>query len=79
MARGGFVSRLLARMLIGVVVSYQLVLRPLLVGACRFSPSCSEYAIAAIRIHGAWRGGWMALARIGRCRPGAAGGYDPVP
>lgn len=78
MARGVHL-RVLGWLLIAVVVAYQLVLRPLLVGACRFEPSCSEYAIEAIRRHGPWRGGRMAAARIGRCRPGRMGGYDPVP
>ena len=73
------IRRLLASMLIGLIRAYQFVLRPLLVGGCRFIPTCSEYAIEAIRRHGAWRGGRMALARIIRCRPGVLGGYDPVP
>lgn len=78
MGLGGMIRRGLAWGLIALVVSYQLVLRPLLVGACRFEPSCSEFAIEAIRRHGPWRGGWMAAGRIWRCRPGSVGGYDPV-
>lgn len=46
---------------------------------CRFFPSCSEYAHEAIERHGAWRGGWLAARRLGRCRPFGAFGYDPVP
>lgn len=58
---------------------YQAALSPLLGGACRFHPSCSQYAIEAIERHGAARGAWLALKRVLRCRPFAAGGYDPVP
>jgi putative membrane protein insertion efficiency factor len=48
-------------------------------GHCRFHPSCSEYAIEAVREHGALRGGWLALKRIGRCHPWGSFGFDPVP
>jgi putative membrane protein insertion efficiency factor len=61
------------------VRGYQWFLRPLLPSACRFHPSCSEYADEAFERHGAWRGGWMAARRICRCGPWHAGGYDPVP
>jgi len=46
---------------------------------CRFVPSCSEYAIEAIASHGALRGSWLAVRRIGRCRPASGRGFDPVP
>ncbi len=46
---------------------------------CRHEPSCSHYAAAAVRRHGAWVGAWMALARVQRCRPGGSAGYDPAP
>jgi hypothetical protein len=48
-------------------------------GRCRYSPSCSEYAIEAIRAHGALRGGWLALGRLARCHPWGGCGHDPVP
>jgi putative membrane protein insertion efficiency factor len=51
----------------------------LLPPACRFHPSCSEYADEALARYGAWRGGWLARARVCRCGPWHAGGYDPVP
>ncbi len=57
---------------------YQLLLSPLLGPTCRFEPSCSHYAITAIRCHGPIRGGWRALRRLVRCHPFHPGGYDPV-
>ncbi|MFO0972985.1 MAG: membrane protein insertion efficiency factor YidD [Phycisphaerae bacterium] len=65
--------------LIALVSAYQLVIRPLLVGQCKFHPSCSHYAIDALRQHGAWRGARLAARRLARCRPGTLGGWDPVP
>jgi putative membrane protein insertion efficiency factor len=47
--------------------------------ACRFQPTCSEYAALALATHGAARGGWLALRRLLRCRPGGGSGFDPVP
>ncbi len=46
---------------------------------CRFVPSCSEYAVDAVTAHGALRGSWLSLRRVGRCRPFGGRGYDPVP
>lgn len=63
----------------GAVRVYQWTVRPLLPPACRFHPSCSEYAEQAIERHGALRGGWLAARRVCRCGPWHAGGYDPVP
>jgi putative membrane protein insertion efficiency factor len=62
-----------------LVRGYQLVLRPLLPPSCRFTPSCSAYAIEALRSHGAIRGLWLASWRVVRCNPFCAAGYDPVP
>ena len=64
---------------IGVIRAYQIALSPLLPASCRFHPSCSEYAIEAIRRHGALRGTGLAAKRIARCQPFCEGGYDPVP
>jgi putative membrane protein insertion efficiency factor len=64
---------------IGAVRLYQWTLRPLIGANCRFHPSCSDYAVEALRRHGAVRGGALAVWRILRCNPWSAGGYDPVP
>ena len=61
------------------VRGYQLLLSPLLPRACRYQPSCSHYALAALERHGALHGGILALKRIASCHPWSAGGYDPVP
>ncbi len=66
-------------LLLGLIRAYQYLLRPMLGANCRFYPSCSEYAREAIERHGALRGGWLALKRIGRCHPYHPGGFDPVP
>ncbi len=63
----------------GAVRTYQWTLRPVLGSNCRFFPSCSDYAVEALRMHGALRGGALSGARILRCNPWNAGGYDPVP
>ena len=68
-----------ARIACGVVRGYQLLLRPLLPSACRFDPSCSEYARLALSEHGVIRGGWLTLRRLARCHPFNPGGYDPPP
>ncbi len=64
---------------IALVRFYRYAISPMLGRNCRFHPTCSEYAIEAIERHGALRGGWMALRRVGRCHPFNPGGYDPVP
>lgn len=68
-----------SRIACGVVRGYQLLLRPLLPAACRFQPSCSEYALEVLSGHGVIRGGWLALRRLARCHPFNPGGYDPPP
>ena len=67
------------QLLVLVVRMYQVSLGPLLPAACRYTPSCSAYAIEALQRYGALKGGWMAVRRIGRCHPFRPGGYDPVP
>ena len=62
-----------------VVRGYQLMLRPMLSGQCRYLPTCSAYAAEAIATHGVLRGGWMGLTRVMRCHPFGGSGLDPVP
>jgi uncharacterized protein len=64
---------------VGLIRTYQWTIRPFIGANCRFYPSCSEYAIEALRQHGAWRGSALAAKRILRCNPWHEGGYDPVP
>ncbi len=58
---------------------YQYVLSPLIGPKCRFTPTCSHYAIDAFKKYGLFKGGWLAVKRIANCRPGGGSGYDPVP
>lgn len=62
-----------------LVKIYQAVISPLLPASCRYTPTCSVYAIKALEIHGPFKGGWMALKRISSCHPWGGHGYDPVP
>jgi uncharacterized protein len=72
-------------LLIALLRAYRWLVSPLLValfspqGICRYTPSCSEYAIEAVRVHGAWRGGRLAVQRLLRCHPWGDCGHDPVP
>ena len=63
----------------GVVLFYKYAISPLTPSSCRYTPTCSTYAIDALKTYGPWRGGWMALRRIGSCHPWGGHGYDPVP
>jgi putative membrane protein insertion efficiency factor len=73
------VSRIPRRLLVFLVRVYQVALSPWLGSACRFEPSCSQYAVGAIEQHGAVRGTWLVAKRLGRCHPLGGIGYDPVP
>lgn len=64
---------------IAAVKFYQLCISPLKPPTCRFTPTCSQYAIEALRKYGPLKGGWLALKRILRCHPWGGSGYDPVP
>ena len=76
-------SRLASRLLIAPIRVYKRFLSPLLPPACRFTPTCSAYAIEAIRVHGALKGSGLAARRLLRCHPitwlGGSSGFDPVP
>ncbi|MEL6288032.1 MAG: membrane protein insertion efficiency factor YidD [Pseudomonadota bacterium] len=58
---------------------YRWTLKPFVGWPCRHLPTCSEYGLTAIARNGAWRGGWLTLARLLRCRPGGTSGFDPAP
>ena len=71
--------RLATACAVWLIGRYQRLLAPVLPPACRFFPSCSEYAKQSILSHGIFRGGWLAIRRICRCQPFHAGGFDPPP
>ena len=72
-------KHLLTGALLMLIRGYQLFISPLIGPRCRFYPTCSHYALEALRVHGLRRGGWLALRRICRCHPWHPGGVDPVP
>lgn len=65
--------------LLGLVYFYRYIISPLKPASCRHVPTCSQYMIDAIRIHGPLQGFWMGLKRVSRCHPWGTEGYDPVP
>ncbi len=67
------------RVMLGMIRFYRGAISPYLPPSCRYTPTCSVYAMQAIEKYGAWKGGWLALRRILRCNPFHKGGYDPVP
>ena len=68
-----------ARMVIAAVEVYRHMISPLRLPACRFMPTCSQYAVDALTEYGLLRGGWLAVRRLGRCGPWHGGGWDPIP
>ena len=77
------ISRVAVALLSAPILAYRYALSPLLPPACRFTPSCSAYALEALRLHGPLKGPWLAAKRLARCHPikwlGSGSGYDPVP
>ena len=69
---------MLVRLLCILLRGYQLSLRPILPPSCRFYPSCSDYAIDALKSQGPILGGWFIIKRLSRCHPWCEGGFDPV-
>jgi putative membrane protein insertion efficiency factor len=67
------------RLAAGLIRGYQLVISPALPAACRFTPTCSQYALEAVQRYGALKGSWLAARRLARCHPFHPGGTDPVP
>lgn len=72
------ILQILSLPLIGLIRLYQWVISPWLGPKCRFTPSCSQYAIDAFRKYGLFKGGWMAIRRISKCHPWGGSGHDPV-
>jgi putative membrane protein insertion efficiency factor len=80
---GALVARAATRLLSAPIYLYRYAISPFLPRACRFEPSCSAYALEALRAHGPFKGSWLAIKRLARCHPiewlGGSSGFDPVP
>ena len=72
-------SKIISQPFILLVRFYQGAISPLLPSSCRYTPTCSHYTIEALQKHGLFKGGWLAVKRIGSCHPWGGEGYDPVP
>jgi putative membrane protein insertion efficiency factor len=72
-------KKLLGLILIIPIKAYQILISPLLGPSCRFTPTCSQYAVEAIQKYGPFKGSWLAFKRIIRCHPWGGCGHDPVP
>ena len=78
-SRSDMASRIVRAIAKAPIHAYRWTLKPLMGMHCRHLPTCSEYGLEAIDRNGAWRGLWLTVARLWRCRPGGSSGYDPVP
>ena len=72
-------KKIFSLLLIIPIKSYQIIISPLLGPSCRFTPTCSQYAVEAIQKYGPFKGSWLSLKRIIKCHPWGGSGYDPVP
>lgn len=73
------IGRILGFFMLLLIRFYRLVLSPILPSSCRYTPTCSQYGLQAIRKYGAFKGGWLTIKRIARCNPWGGHGHDPVP
>ena len=73
------IEKLIKIILLGFVYAYRLLISPLIGYPCRYTPSCSEYSLQALKIHGAYKGFYLTTRRLLRCHPWGGRGYDPVP
>ncbi len=73
------IMQVLSLPFIALIKIYQYGISPLIGPKCRFTPTCSHYAVDALKKHGLLKGSWLAIKRIGKCHPGGGSGYDPVP
>ena len=64
---------------VALVRFYQIAISPYTPSSCRYQPTCSHYTVEALKVHGLFKGGWLAIKRIGSCHPWGGSGYDPVP
>jgi len=74
-----FPLQLIGLLFIGLIRFYQLVISPILPASCRYTPTCSQYSLEAIKKYGPFKGGYLAFRRILRCNPWGGHGHDPVP
>ncbi|PHR14959.1 MAG: membrane protein insertion efficiency factor YidD [Aequorivita sp.] len=74
-----YVKNILTYPFVLLIKGYQLFISPLLPSSCRYTPTCSHYAVQALQTHGLLKGGWLAAKRIASCNPWGGSGYDPVP
>lgn len=72
-------KKILSYIFLAPIYFYKYTISPMLPPSCRYTPTCSEYGIAAIKKYGPFKGGWLTLKRLGRCNPWGGNGYDPVP
>ena len=70
---------MLAKLMLGLIQFYRYAISPLIPPRCRYTPTCSQYALEAVQKYGALKGGWLAAKRIARCHPLGGCGHDPVP
>ena len=74
-----FFKSIIGTIFIGLIKLYQYLISPLTGASCRYTPTCSQYGIEAIKKYGAFKGGWLTLKRIASCNPWGGHGHDPVP
>ncbi len=78
-AIAAFLKGIVGAIFITLIKLYQYLISPLTGASCRYTPTCSQYGIEAIKKHGAFKGGWLTLKRIASCNPWGGHGHDPVP
>jgi putative membrane protein insertion efficiency factor len=79
MALVNLIKTLIGYIFIGLIKIYQYFISPMTGASCRYTPTCSQYGVEAIRKHGAFKGGWLTIKRIASCNPLGGHGHDPVP
>ncbi len=75
----GWIKSLLGLLFTGLIRFYQVAISPMTQSSCRYTPTCSQYALEAVSKYGPFKGGWLAIKRLLRCHPWGGHGYDPVP